>query len=446
MVIILINGYDIKKVNNEEVLYLYMDFDSEFAKLDKKNNKDIKKDIKDYINRNNINFKGSVVALVVGGVMVGTITFNKPKVNYNNIVDSNKIVAIINENNIDSNIENVEEEITTLETEEIKEDIVEEDIKNNSNNTTNNKTNTINKTNTNNSKQSETSNNNQNSNINQNNNSNESKQEEVVDNNTYVNLYRKNGSVVKIELEEYIIGVVGAEMPASFNTEALKAQAVVARTYAVNTIRSNKKLTDNNSTQNYKSNDELRSMWGSSFNTYYNKVNNAVNSTKGLYLTYNGEIIDAVYHSTSNGYTEDSVYVWGNSRPYLKSVESPYDNTNKSFLYTMFLSYDDISKKLNNVVDINTDFNILNRNSSGRVVDIEINGKTYSGVILRTLLGLRSTDFDIEKSDNGVTFTTRGYGHGVGMSQYGANGMANNGSSYRDILLHYYTGVSVNSL
>ena len=436
MVIILINGYDIKKVNNEEVLYLYMDFDSEFAKLDKKNNKDIKKDIKDYINRNNINFKGSVVALVVGGVMVGTITFNKPKVNYNNIVDSNKIVAIINENNIDSNIENVEEEITTLETEEIKEDIVEEDIKNNSNNTTNNKTNTINKTNTNNSKQSETSNNN---NLSNNSNTNQNNNNQVNNSNTYVNLYRKNGSVVKIELEEYIIGVVGAEMPASFNSEALKAQAVVARTYAVNTIRSNKKLTDNNSTQNYKSNDELRSMWGSSFNTYYNKVNNAVNSTKGLYLTYNGEIIDAVYHSTSNGYTEDSVYVWGNSRPYLKSVESPYDNT-------MFLSYDDISKKLNNVVDINTDFNILNRNSSGRVVDIEINGITYSGVNLRTLLGLRSTDFDIEKSDNGVTFTTRGYGHGVGMSQYGANGMANNGSSYRDILLHYYTGVSVNSL
>ena len=235
-------------------------------------------------------------------------------------------------------------------------------------------------------------------------------------------------------------------MPASFNMEALKAQSIVARTYAVNTINKNKRLTDNNSTQNYKSNDELRSMWGSNFNTYYEKVKNAVNSTKGMYLTYNGEIIDAVYHSTSNGYTEDSIYVWGNSKPYLKSVSSIYDNTNKNYLYTLYLSYEDISNKLKNSVDINTEFNILEKSSSGRVVNVEINGITYSGINIRSLLGLRSTDFNIEKTDTGINFITRGYGHGVGMSQYGANGMANHGSNYRDILLHYYTGVSISSL
>lgn len=448
MVIFLINGYNIKKINNEEVLYLYMDFDSEFAKIDKKNNKDIKNYIKDYIKKNNINFKGGIVALIVGGVMIGTVTLNKPKVNYNSIVDNNRIVAILNENNIENNVEEQEEQ-PNLEVKETNEEVIIEESKIDGNNRTNSVTNINNENNstkTINQNESSSSINNQNNSNQVVTNINESIQDEVIDNSTYVNLYRKNGSVIKIELEEYIIGVVGAEMPAAFNIEALKAQAVVARTYALNCIRSNKKLTDNNSTQNYKSNDELRSMWGSSFNTYYNKVSNAVNSTKGLYLTYNGSIIDAVYHSTSNGYTEDSIYVWGNSKPYLKSVESIYDSTNKSFLYTMFLSYEDISNKLNNYVDINTEFNILNRNSSGRVVDIEINGVTYSGVSFRNKLGLRSTDFDIEKGDDGVTFITRGYGHGVGMSQYGANGMANNGFSYRDILLHYYTGVSINSL
>ena len=437
--IFLINGYSIKKVNGEDILYLYVDYSSEFAKIDKRNNTEIKKRIKSYIKNNKINFKGSMVALVVGGVLIGTITLNKPKYS-NSIENSNKIVAIINENNMTKDNIDVEHNVVKeLERNEEKENnnVVEEKVdvnfkKSNNNNNANSTTNKINEIN------NETKKNTIEVSYEQN--------ENIVDNNIYIELYRKNGSVERIELESYIIGVVGAEMPASFNMEALKAQSIVARTYAVNTINKNKRLTDNNSTQNYKSDDELRSMWGSNFNTYYEKVKNAVNSTKGMYLTYNGEIIDAVYHSTSNGYTEDSIYVWGNSKPYLKSVSSIYDNTNKNYLYTLYLSYEDISNKLKNSVDINTEFNILEKSSSGRVVNVEINGITYSGINIRSLLGLRSTDFNIEKTDTGINFITRGYGHGVGMSQYGANGMANHGSNYIDILLHYYTGVSISSL
>ena len=424
----LINGYEIKRVNKEEILYIYMDLNSEFAYLNKKNKRNIKRNIKKYIKSNKIKFKGSLVAIMVGGVMVGTIMLNNlKKSNINTVDNSSKIVAIL-DNNPNHYIDEllIDNEVIMEEVKDDKINLIDDDINN----------------------------------IEIPKEKNESKKEESikdedsvsesidthVDNNTYVTLYRKNGSIIKIELEEYVIGVVGAEMPASFNSEALKAQAIVARTYTLKALESNKKLTDNNSTQNYKDNDELKQMWGISYDTYYNKVKNAVNSTKGIYLTYNGEIIDAVYHSTSNGYTEDSVNVWGNKKPYLKSVNSPYDSTNKSFQVTTFYSYEDISNKLDNLVNQDTEFNILGRNESNRVELIELNGINYSGTKFRNLLGLRSTDFIIEKVDNGINITTKGYGHGVGMSQYGANGMANNGSNYRDILIHYYSGVSLSSL
>ena len=232
-------------------------------------------------------------------------------------------------------------------------------------------------------------------------------------------------------------------MPASFNKEALKAQSVLARTYTLKCLKNGKTITDNSSTQNYKSINELKNMWGISFDTYYNKIVNAVNSTKGEYLSYNGDYIEAVYHSTSNGKTENSINVWGNSFPYLISVESIYDNTNKNFIVSKFFTYEEISNKLERIITSDSIFNIISRNESGRVNNIEIDGINYNGVDFRTLLGLRSTDFDIEKVNDGVFITTKGYGHGVGMSQYGANGMANNGYSYKDILFHYYRGVNI---
>ena len=249
-----------------------------------------------------------------------------------------------------------------------------------------------------------------------------------------------------MELEEYIIGVVGAEIPASFHEEALKAQAIIARSYALHAVRNNKVLTDNSKTQNYNDTTQLKKKWGSQYEYYYNKIKNAVENTKGVYLSYNNKVIEAFYHSTSNGYTEASKNVWGSDYPYLVSVESPYDNTNKSFIKETFLTYEQLSSKLNDNINSETEFKITSYTEGKRVENIKINNKNYTGVSLRTLLGLRSADFEIEKTSEGITFITKGYGHGVGLSQYGANGMAKNGYTYKQILKHYYQGISIDCL
>ncbi len=452
----MIRDYELRNEKNEQILYLYLDFNTEFAKLNaKKKKKKLKSIINDFIKENNIDFKGTKVALVVGGALVGTILFKPLEHEDYNFVNNNTnyVVKLLDEKNIEdniinNNIDNINEEIPKDESEKVnntdstKEELSSNKVSNiNNNNSSKNESQEINNNSTNSTNLSE-----------ENNNINKTDSSEVEQNNnqevnetsqTYVTIYRTNGSVLNLELEEYLIGVVGAEMPASFNSEALKAQAVVARTYTLKSIKTGKKLTDSSSTQNYKSNDELKSMWGSSYSTYYNKVKNAVNATKGAYLTYNGTIIEAVYHSTSNGYTEDAKNVWGNSFPYLVTTSSEYDSTNKSFIYTVSFTYEQVSNKLGYIVNNDTVFNIVEKNESNRVSTIMVNENKYSGVEFRNLLGLRSTDFEIVKNDSGLVITTKGYGHGVGMSQYGANGMANNGYSYKDILLHYYKGVTI---
>ena len=188
---------------------------------------------------------------------------------------------------------------------------------------------------------------------------------------------------------------------------------------------------------------ELKAYWGNDFNTYYNKVKSAVDSTSNLVLKYNNNYIEALYHSTSNGKTEDAVYVWGNSVPYLKSVDSSYDLSATSYLRTE-------QKDLTNVLNIlginwndNSNLEIISRNESGRITELRFGDKTYTGVEFRKILGLRSADFDLEIKDGMLVITTRGYGHGVGMSQYGANGMAKAGYNYQKILNHYYIGVNL---
>lgn len=425
----MIYDYEIKKVKNEKVLYLYFDFSSEFANLKKsKSKKKINKVIEDYIKENKIRYTGQKIAIIVGGIMVATIAFNSYKkeipaneFNYQNysinVIDNN----YKHENNVnDLEKETVNEEKTNKKEEQKPDEKVSNKTVSSVKKTTTAKTPTTKKE--------------------------APKVEKKVQDEskkTYVTINRRNGTVLNLELEEYIIGVVGAEMPAAFSLEALKAQAVIARTYAMNSIDNNKPLTDDSSTQNYKSNDELKKMWGSSFNTYFEKIKKAVESTKGMYLTYEGKIIDAVYHSTSNGKTEDAKYVWGNSMPYLVPVESPYDNTNKTIIYNKHITYEELSNKLG--IDFNKDTNIeiVSKTTGDRVETLNIADLSYTGVDIRNILGLRSADFKINKDDNGITFTTTGYGHGVGLSQYGANGMAKNGYNFESILKHYYTGVTL---
>lgn len=436
MVIYLIKDYEIRFENNQEILYLYIDFNSEFARLDSKSKKrKLKKYINDYIKRHKIDFRGTSVAIMVGGILVGTIILNKPiNKNISNHVNKDYVVSIVSENDI--NFNDIVEDNQLVQSSNIKENIVDEE--NNEEIKKENKSSKLS-----NVKEVENQTNTIKDNSDIVSNKDTVKEETIDSSKIYVSVYRTSGEVLNIELEEYLVGVVAAEMPASFNIEALKAQSVLARTYTLKSIRNGRKLTDNSSTQNYKSNTELEGMWGNNYNTYYNKVKNAVLSTSGEYLSYNGDYIEAVYHSTSNGKTEDSKYVWGNSFPYLISVDSVYDSTNKNFLYEVSFTNEEVSKKLGQSVNEETVYNITSRNESGRVESIFIDNILYSGVDIRTKLGLRSTDFVIEKTDNGIKVTTKGYGHGVGMSQYGANGMANNGYDYKSILLHYYSGVSI---
>lgn len=256
-------------------------------------------------------------------------------------------------------------------------------------------------------------------------------------------VYRSNGSVINLNMTDYLIEVVSSEMPASFNLEALKAQSVLARTYALKAKQTGKKLTDTVSTQSYIDIDQMKNKWGNSFNTYYNKIKNAVENTNGEYLSYNGNYIEALYHSTNNGKTESSLDVFGNYYPYLISVSSEYDKNASSYLRTINMPLDTISNKLGLNLNNDSVISILSYTDGGNIKEININGNNFSGKKVRELLGLRSADFDISISDNNANITTRGYGHGVGMSQYGANGMANAGYSYKDILSHYYPGTTL---
>ena len=255
-----------------------------------------------------------------------------------------------------------------------------------------------------------------------------------------ITVYRSNGSIIELSMDDYLIGVVGAEMPASFDVEALKVQAIVSRTYALKSIEIGRKLTDTVSTQVYLGNDELKNKWGSDYDKYYNKIKDAVLSTKNIVIYYNNKLIDAVFYATTNGKSEDSKYVWGSEIPYLRSVDSIWDKDTTPYLKTVEKDLGTVLKILN----VNTfDYEILSLDDSGRVYEIKVGDKTFSGVEFRNTLGLRSADFEIEINNDKVLFTTRGYGHGVGLSQYGSNQMAKLGYKYDEIIKHYYTGVEV---
>lgn len=259
----------------------------------------------------------------------------------------------------------------------------------------------------------------------------------------------ETSKINKIELEEYIIGVVAAEMPASFNNEALKAQAIASRTYAVykiNNSTNNFDVVTDVSNQRYITLDEMKNKWQTGFNIYYEKVKKAVNDTEGLVLTYNDEVIESFYFAMSNGYTEDAAFVFSESREYLESVESIYDNHSlKNFQVTIELSQKEICEKLE-LNCSNIEISNIVRNNTNRVSTITINSKDFKGTEVRSKLGLRSTDFDIISQNDKVIITTKGYGHGVGMSQYGANGMANAGMNYEEILKYFYKNTKISSI
>lgn len=430
----MISGYKIINQNNDEdVLFLYLDFSFEFGGKKQSFFKTIKRFLK------TINFKGTKILLVSSGIIIGTLYINPYKINkldtptnYNYV--SKIIIHDFNENEL------TDYEININKDGKIQKGNILEKEKNDSVN---------NVTNVNIQKNNKLSNNVEENSTNKSNftetkkdNYKETKKENIKKNEITVTVYRNNGKIINLELEEYVLGVVGAEMPASFNIEALKAQAILARTYALKSIKNGKKLTDTVSTQAYKDNSELQKLWKNDYTKYYEKIKKAVNETKGKVILYNNEYIDAVYHSTSNGKTENSKNVWKNSLPYLVSVDSSWDKNVKSYKKETIFEINEFCNILKLDVEETITYEIIH-NETGRVRQITINNKTFSGTEFRNLLKLRSTDFEIEINDEKVKVTTYGYGHGVGMSQYGANEMAKQGYSYIQILKHYYTGVVI---
>ncbi|NLN15000.1 MAG: stage II sporulation protein D [Tissierellia bacterium] len=277
-----------------------------------------------------------------------------------------------------------------------------------------------------------------------------------------IKVYNTNTNEVEnLPLEEYVKGVVAAEMPAEFHIEALKAQAIAARTYAVSRTLKYEEGHPNHTEaplcsgvhcQAYLSLEELRQIHGDSWvEKYWGKIEKAVESTGGILIYYNGEIIEPLYHSTSGGMTEDAINVFAVESPYLKAVESPYEEDAPRFKTLITLTADEFIEKLKErypKIDINKDnfyekIKLVEKTDSGRVKKIAIDNEIIDGREIRDLYNLNSTNFKItyDKGLNIIEIETYGYGHGVGMSQWGANGMAKQGSNYEEILKHYYTGI-----
>lgn len=259
------------------------------------------------------------------------------------------------------------------------------------------------------------------------------------------------GSIDSIGLEEYIVGVLAGEMPIYFELEAFKAQAVAARSYALKRMEYNKNneydVVDSIMNQVYLDRDYLKEAWGSSYTSNINKLIRAVNETSGEYLDYDGGIADALFFSTSNGYTENSDVVFSFDVPYLKSVDSKWDESVSSVFHSSItISVSDFLQKMKISNSDKVVFSDIVKSDTGRVISININGVDFKGMDVYNNLGLKSLDFSLEQVGSNVVINTSGYGHGVGMSQYGALGMAKNGYNYRDILFHYYTGVTIKKI
>ena len=268
----------------------------------------------------------------------------------------------------------------------------------------------------------------------------------------------RDGQVSQMTMADYLWGVVAAEMPASFEPEALRSQAVCARTYSLWKLRAKSHeadgadiCADSSCCQAYLSRQDAAQRWGEGTAPAYTaKIAAAVADTDGQVLTYGGAPIQAVFFSSAAGATEDASAVWGKSLPYLVSVDSPEGEEVPNYRSTVTLTADQVKKTVAEAglaCDLSGGpsgwFQDLTRTASGRVAAVKLGGVELSGGACRSLFALRSACFDVTEQDGIFTFSVTGYGHGVGMSQYGANAMAKEGAGWREILAHYYTGAQL---
>lgn len=254
------------------------------------------------------------------------------------------------------------------------------------------------------------------------------------------------GEVSKIGMREYLVGCVAAEMPANYHPEALKAQAVASCSYAKRvSANSSELISDSPLThQGYVSRQARIEKWGDSFEENEAKISAAVDAVYGCTLTYDGETALAVYHSISSGKTQSAENLWGEDIPYLRSVTSDGDRLSPDFAEEKAFSSDDFADKLGVTLQGDADEWVEScETEDGYVVRAVICGKEFSGAQIRDAIGLRSSSFEIECTDGEITVTCKGHGHGVGMSQYGADYMARQGSSWDEILAHYYPDAEI---
>ena len=270
-------------------------------------------------------------------------------------------------------------------------------------------------------------------------------------------LHKNTNEVEEVPIDTYLCNVVSAEMPADYEKEALKAQAIVARTYTIYKIQNKKHenadiCDDSSCCQAWVSKETRLSRWDEDKReSNWKKIEECVNETKGKIITYEGKPINAFFHANSGGKTEIPVNVWGGTGyPYLQVVETAgeegYDQyesevslTKEELIDKLKTKYSDISIDFNNQDDIK----ILEYTNSGRVKTVKFGNHNLSGVEARTLLGLRSTNFEISRDGDNIKFTVKGYGHGVGMSQTGADSLAKEGKNCFDIINHFYIGVQI---
>ena len=273
----------------------------------------------------------------------------------------------------------------------------------------------------------------------------------------------KESTIKEISIEDYVIGVVAAEMPAEFGIEALKAQAVAARTYALAHIKelggtpckngNGADLCDTVHCQVYMTKEERMKLWSkTSGEKYWDKIKTAAEATRGQVLTFNNRLVmEPYYFATSSGKTENSEDVFTAAVPYLRSVESPGEEVAKNFKTSQVFKYKDLSRIINDnynnakvsSASIKKQITILDRTDAGSVKSIKVGNITMTGSKFRAMLGLKSSNFVIKFNSNDVEIDCSGYGHGVGMSQWGANAMAKEGKKYTEILSHYYQGTEI---
>lgn len=275
-------------------------------------------------------------------------------------------------------------------------------------------------------------------------------------------LHTETNKIEELDLDEYVYGVVASEMPASFEIEALKAQAIVARTYTIYKIINNDKkhegadiCDDSTCCQAWISKEDRMKKWDDeNKDEYWNKIVSAVDSTKGKIITYEGKPINAFFHANSGGKTETPINVWGGSDyPYLQTVATSGEDAYSQYSSEIVISKGDFEKKIKDVHgNFNIDFSkkdcikIEEYTDGGRVKSIKIGNLKLSGVEIRNILGLKSANFEVKTEEDNIVFKVIGYGHGVGMSQTGADSLAKQGKGYEDIIKHFYKNVEIENI